>query len=179
MPIFFAIDPDPIQLFSGGQVIDKQDIIHRLREEIRRQYERIAGAAREARGYATDPDSKAESKYDTRSLEASYLAAGQAAKADELAETLRVLETFDPPAFNGSDPVALGALVTVAFSPSEGGGRALYLLAPRGGGLSCESGDGETDVTVLSPSAPLFQSLEGCRAGGRLDDPALMIVSVA
>lgn len=66
-----------------------------IREELRAQLLRLKQAAQEAHAAATDAGSKAESKYDTRNLEASYLASGQAKQVEELADALRLFEAFD------------------------------------------------------------------------------------
>ena len=52
-----------------------------------------------------------------------------------------------------------------------------YLLAPAGGGLTCETDDGNT-VTVLGPAAPLKKQLLGKTTGDILEDPPLMILEV-
>jgi len=72
----------------------KSALLERIRAELRARFERLAAAAREAHAAATDPGSKAESKYDTRNLEASYLATGQARQVEELAAAIRIFETF-------------------------------------------------------------------------------------
>jgi hypothetical protein len=154
--------------------MQKDAVLAALRSELESQYRRLAGAAGEARGYATDPDSKAENKYDTRTVEASYLAAGQAAKAEELAATLQFFSTWMPTNFEGGDPIDLGALVAVAF---PGGDGAAYLLAPRGGGLD-STVQGIT-VTVVTPQAPIFQKLLGKRAGEWLTGQEFSILSVS
>lgn len=162
-----------INLPEFSKAMNKSAVLAALRAELERQFRRVAGAADEARGYATDADSKAENKYDTRTTEASYLAAGQAAKAEELAATVRLFGTWVPPDFGPSDPIDLGALVEVTFGPGKGD-RSAFLLAPGGGGLDAEC-DGVT-VTVISPQAPLFQQLKGRRAG---DGPGMTIVAVS
>ena len=155
------------------KTIDKSAVIAAVRTELKAQYERVSAAAREAHGYATDPDSKAESKYDTRSLEASYLAVGQSEKADELAEAIRSFQPEAFPPFSGDQAADLGAVVHVRYPDRDS---TLFVLAIRGGGISCEF-EG-TSLMVVTPSAPVFQALEGKRAGDRVSDPDFEIVSV-
>ena len=81
----------------------KSELIALVCVELRSRLERLARAARAAHAAATDPGSKAESKYDTRSLEESYLATGQARQVQELAETLRIFENLRPVDFSESD----------------------------------------------------------------------------
>lgn len=123
-----------------------------IREELRAQLLRLKQAAQEAHAAATDAGSKAESKYDTRNLEASYLASGQAKQVEELADALRLFEAFDVMSIEKSEKIVMGSLVGTADS-------AWYLLAPSAGGLEIIH-DGR-EVTVLTPSSPLFQKLLG------------------
>ncbi len=152
--------------------IEKSAIIATVRAHLQAQYDRIVGAALEARGYATDPGSKAESKYDTRSLEAAYLAIGQAEKADELAEALADFDTFDWPSFPPDGRIALGALVELDFD----GDRVFCLIGPGGGGVSCRF-EG-VEVTVVTIQAPLYARIASRQAGDLLPGPALRILSV-
>ena len=52
------------------------------------ELEALLKGAKASFAAATDPDSKAENKYDTRTLEASYVARGQAQRVTELQEAL-------------------------------------------------------------------------------------------
>ncbi len=56
----------------------KSDLVELICGELSATLERLTKAAQAAHEAATDPGSKAESMYDTRSLEESYLATGQA-----------------------------------------------------------------------------------------------------
>lgn len=154
-------------------VSKKSAIITTVRAHLQAQYDRILSAAQEARGYATDPGSKAESKYDTRSLEASYLAVGQAEQADELAEALVDFDIFDWPNFPPNARITLGALVECDFS----GDRVFCLIAPSGGGTSCRF-EG-VEVTVVTPQAPLYQRIAGRQTGDQITDPPVRILSVS
>ena len=59
----------------------KAALLDRIRKHLSDRLDRLSQAARDAHAAATDPGSKAESKYDTRSLEASYLAMAGMARA--------------------------------------------------------------------------------------------------
>jgi transcription elongation GreA/GreB family factor len=98
---------------------------------------------------ATSPESKAENKYDTRSLESSYLAAGQGARLVELRRLISVLEL----------PDRQFHLVRVGRAAP---GR-WYLLLPEGGGRRVTVGGDE--VTVITPESPLGASLAGAEEG--------------
>lgn len=151
----------------------KDTLLALIRAELHANLARLTKAAREAHAAATDPDSKAEGKYDTRSLEASYLATGQARQVEELAAAVRVFDALTLPPFAIDDPIDAGALVEV----DANGESVWYLLAPAAGGLVVECQGSE--VTVLTPASPLYQNLRGLRTGDTLDSPPLMVTEVA
>ena len=147
----------------------KYALLEKIRAELRSRLERLSKAAFEAHAAATDPGSKAEGKYDTRSLEASYLAAGQARQVDELAEAVRIFETLTLPDFAIGDVIDAGALVQVDLD----GEIAYFLLVPACGGMEIEHED--CDITLLTPDSGLYRKLLGMSAGESLDRPALRV----
>ena len=153
----------------------KSDLVETIRAELRSRLERLARAARAAHEAATDPGSKAESKYDTRSLEESYLATGQARQVKELAETLAVFENLTLRDFTGHEEIDAGALVeTVRKGTGE---VSWFLMAPSSGGLEVVH-EGK-EITLLSPDSPLYQKLMGLLAGEILETPPLEISGVS
>lgn len=115
----------------------------------------LEAAANLARDEATHEDTKQEGKYDTRAIEAGYLAGAQARRAVEAADALRRIAAL-PRAERDDDVVAGPCLVTLR---SDAGVERCYLLAPCAGGLVARVG--ETDVRVVTPSSPLGAALLG------------------
>ena len=153
----------------------KSDLVETIRAELRGRLELLAKAARAAHEAATDPGSKAESKYDTRSLEESYLANGQARHVKELAQTLAVFENLTMRDFSADEEIDAGALVK---TKRQGRREVSYfLLAPSSGGL--EVIHKKKEVTLLSPDSPLYQKLMGLRVGESLEAPPLEISGVS
>ncbi len=153
--------------------MNKTRLVETLKAELSRQYERAVAALTGSREAATGTDTRAENKYDTRGLEASYLAAGQAGQADEILRAISLLEMFEVRDFDFDDPIESGALIEAEKDDEI----LYYLLAPAGGGLVITSDTGE-EVTVLGPGSPLSRNLLGKTAGTVLTDPDLMILEV-
>lgn len=151
----------------------KSQLLEAIRTELKARFERLAKAAMDAHAAATDPGSKAEGKYDTRSLEASYLAAGQAKQVDELAETVRAFEAFTLPDFAMDEPIAMGALVEVDIR----GETSNFLLAPAAGGMVIEMDD--IEITLLTPASTLYQNLLGRQVGDSVDEVGLFVMEVS
>jgi transcription elongation GreA/GreB family factor len=105
---------------------------------------------------ATHSEARAENAKDTRGLEQSYLARGQAQRVEELAAALAAVEAMVWRRFGGDDPIDLGALVTA----DEDGAEQRFLIAPQGGGIALSGG-----VQVVTPRSPLGRALVGAHAG--------------
>jgi len=109
---------------------------------------------------ATHGEARAESDKDTRGLEQSYLARGQAERVEQLTTAIAAIEAMAWREFAAQDAVDLGALVTV----EEDGDQQQFLLAPQGGGITLSGG-----VQVVTPRAPLGGALLKARAGDTVE----------
>ena len=138
---------------------DKSAIHSKITASLRRELEGYTRAAKAAQAAATDPDSKAENKYDTRNLEASYLARGVAFRIVETEAALLEWEAMPPQDFSAVLPVAVGALIVLEGDQ----GRTGYFMGPGGGGIEVEH-DG-LEITVITPAAPLGKQLLQRREG--------------
>ncbi|MGD0816407.1 MAG: GreA/GreB family elongation factor [Verrucomicrobiota bacterium] len=118
-------------------------------------------AARASHAEATHESSKAESKYDTRGLEAAYLAGGQARQAKEILDSIKLYEAMTAKDFTEDEPIDVTALVEL----EAGGARSLYFIGPKNGGLEIEHQ--RKEITVITPQSPLGQNLMGKTAGQR------------
>lgn len=150
----------------------KLELLKHIRSELGRQLARLTLAARDAHAAATDPDAKAESKYDTRSLEASYLASGQARQVDEMTDALRMLEAFEPTDFDIADTIEAGALVELTLGDEN----QHFLLAPSSGGFTVVLDDRE--VTLLTPSSRLYQALLGKTVGSTIEGTGHIVTEI-
>lgn len=114
-------------------------------------------AHRSALEGATHEESRPENSKDTRALEQSYLARGQALRvADARRAVADVAAMSADPAVAGQ-PVAVGALVTTSEDDEE----RLVFVAPHGGGSRLAGGR----VHVVTPQSPLGRALVGRCAG--------------
>ncbi len=139
----------------------RQLIVAQL-DESRRTQERAAALARDE---AIHEESRPESKYDTHSQEAAYLAEGQARLAAELAAARTALATLTLPRFADSDPIALGALIELG----QPRGSAWYFLGPAAGGTNVHV-DG-CEILVVTPQSPLGRQLMGATVGATIKMP--------
>jgi len=121
-------------------------------------------AAKKAHAAAVHEENIPDNKYDTLSLEASYLAQGQADRAQEIRATIAALRSFVPAAFGEDSTIRLGALVGL----EDGAGSARHLfLVPRGGGLRVPWEN--LEITLITPESPMGKALLGRRPGDEVE----------
>lgn len=142
--------------------MNKRDLLTQLLAALEAEVAAMTRAALETHAEATDSENKAEDKYDTRGLEASYLAHGQSRAAEEAAQAVAQFRALPAREFTAADPISLGALVTVETR----GKPAYYFVGPRAGGTEVEH-DGHT-VMVVTPQSPLGRQLVGKLEGATL-----------
>ncbi len=106
--------------------MNKRAIIKKILGKLADELEVYFRAARFARAEATHEQNKAENKYDTRGLEASYLAHGQSRQAAELEAAIADFEKLKARAFGANEPIEVGALVELEM----GGDNSLYFIGP-------------------------------------------------
>jgi transcription elongation GreA/GreB family factor len=139
--------------------MDKARLIKQIIDALADSLDLLQKAARASHAEATHESSKAESKYDTRGLEAAYLAGGQARQAKEILDSIKIYEALPVRSFAPGEAVDLTALVEV----EAGGVRSLYFIGPRNGGLEIQHR--RKEITVITPQSPLGQNLMEKKAG--------------
>lgn len=102
---------------------------------------------------ATHAEAKPENDKDTRALEQSYLARGQAIRVEAARQAVSEVKAMSLPS---SRSVVLGSLVSAV----EGEAKLRLFIAPHGGGTKLSGG-----VQVVTPSSPLGMALMGRKAG--------------
>lgn len=143
--------------------MDKSEIVALVVAHLEKEVEAIRIAAQKSFEDATAEENKAENKYDTRSLEASYLAGGQAKMAAEAHESLSRFRSLEIKDFEEDDPVALSALIKTINK----GYTDYYFLGPSSGGLEVKVD--ETLVMIITPQSPIGKALLGKQAGDDLE----------
>lgn len=111
---------------------------------------------------ATHAESKAENKYDTRGLEAAYLADGQRRRVHEIEAALSGYRNL-PVRPHLDEAITLGALIELEV---DGGCRWVF-LGPDAAGLRVAIED--TEVLLISPRSPLGHALLGLFEGDELE----------
>lgn len=106
---------------------------------------------------ATHAEARAENDKDTRALEQTYLARGQAMRVEETRDAVARVRAMPLKPFAAGTPISLGALVTA----EDDDGTYRYFMAPAGGGVKLA----QATVQVVTPASPLGAALVGKPAG--------------
>ena len=150
----------------------KDDVISNLLRQMEEKIAIIKSALAETNESASGDETKSEGKYDTRAIEAAYLAEAQAGQLELAEKSLATFKRFEPRNFEMTEPVGPGALVEV----DQDGEICFYLLAPTGGGLMTNYLG--CDVTVITPDSRLYQELNEKKMGSELESRPLTITGV-
>lgn len=157
----------------------KAELLERIISTLAADLEVLTRGAKAAHAAATHAECIADNKYDTTALEASYVAQGQANRAQQIREALASYQALPLREFDDETPIRLTALVILE---ADDGGEKRVFLGPDAGGLKIETPDGE--CLVITPDSPLGQALLGSRCGdevetGGANDNCFTIVAVA
>ena len=139
--------------------MDKKKIILKLIEITKLNLQSAHEAAQNTYDIATNEESKAENKYDTRGLEASYLAGAQAERAADIKATLTSYENIKIQDFSTQKKISLTALVEITNNEKS----KLILLMPKGGGQIIVFENQQ--IQVITPDSPLGKNLIGKEIG--------------
>lgn len=142
--------------------MNKRALVKKIIEQLTSDLSVYHKAARAAHAEATHEQSKAENKYDTRGLEASYLARGQSRQAAEILQAIQEFEKLALREFKKGDAIELGAFVELNGRNEQ----SFYFIGPRAGGT--EVLHEKKEVLVITPQSPLGQQLAGKKQGDRL-----------
>lgn len=143
--------------------MDKGNLAKAFRTRLEDELMAIKEAARATHEAATHEEAKAENQYDTRAIEASYLAGAQAKRAGEIDEILSLFVNIPLKAFKPDDPISSTAYVVL----ESGGKESHVLLMPKGGGFSL-SYEGVV-IKIVTPSSHLGEALLDRHQGETVD----------
>ena len=139
--------------------MDKKKLIQQIIQVLDRDVASLKSAALETYAAATGEESKPENKYDTRALEASYLAGAQAKRVLDLESSLNIYKFLEIKSFTPTSRIESTALVEVDF---DGKVTHVFIVPARGSLTLTFEG---IAIQVITPQSPLGEALLGARMG--------------
>ena len=138
--------------------MNKPELLQQIIARLSRDLEVLFTAAKTAHEAATHEENLPDNKYDTLALEASYVAQGQANRAQEIRHSIEAYRQLSLE--EGGDAVRLTSLVVIE---ADDGTRKTVFIGPREGGLKITVG--QTEIMVITPASPLGRELLGKMLG--------------
>ncbi|CRM12113.1 transcription elongation factor GreA [Pseudomonas sp. 37 R 15] len=148
--------------------MNKHAVLQLVLEKLSADLDIAQRAAQTAYETATHEENIAENKYDTLGLEASYLAAGQARRVEEIKLSLTLCQNVALRAYDDQRGIEVGTLLGLQ---DENDRQQWLFLAPDAAGLKVDVVG--QPVTVITPRSPLGKSL----LGKRVDDEVEILVA--
>ncbi len=139
--------------------MQKKKLIETFVLHLQEELAALTAAAKASYEAATHEESKPENEYDTRGLEASYLAGAQAKRVSEIREVLSLFQNLEFKDFGETDRVLSTALVNVSID----GKKSTLLIMPKGGGVSLRV-EGLA-VQIVTPHSLLGEAILGKKVG--------------
>lgn len=140
--------------------MDKAHLIQRILEQLTSDLTIQFSAAVTAHEASTHEENIPDNKYETLALEASYLAQGQANRAQEIRRALEAYKQLLLQPFDDDSSIRLTALVTLAGDDDTS--RTVFIGPLEGGMKVC---DQHAEIVVITPASPLGKDLIGKSVG--------------
>ena len=137
-------------------MIDKKIILEKLIEKLQLELIEVETAAKSTKDLVTADDLKSEGKYDTRAIEASYLASAQLQRVEEIKTDIQMLKDIE---VAQTQKIQMGALALIEY---KGNARYYFLTSTSGGTMLTV---GENTMLVISVFSPLGNGALGLIAG--------------
>jgi transcription elongation GreA/GreB family factor len=137
--------------------MNKESILNFLKEQMQVEYDKAKKAYDTSHQHATSSELKSEGKYDTRSIEAGYLAGAQKKRVLELEQEIKLLDEIDLTLSNQT--VSVGSLVKIKLNDLE---RTYFISSTSGGTMVQHKGE---VILVISAFSPIGVEVIGLSAG--------------
>jgi transcription elongation GreA/GreB family factor len=126
----------------------KEKIVKQLIDHVQHELDKAQKAADTAKAHHQSDEMKQEGKYDTRAIEAGYLAGAQLKRVEELKLELKMLEEIELRAFSEKDAIAIGAIVDLELNDKV---QRYFVSSTASGSFTQVDGHPFLVVSVFSP----------------------------
>lgn len=137
--------------------MEKKKILDQLKENLQQELDKAKNAYQSTHGHATDGELKADGKYDTRAIEAGYLAGAQKKRVEELEQEVKLLDEID--LSHPNDQVSVGSLIKLSFNNIE---KKYFISSTSGGSMLNFNGE---IILVISAFSPIGTEVIGLKKG--------------
>ena len=142
--------------------MNKPELLQQIIEHLTQDLEVFSSAAKAAHEASIHAENIPDNEYDTLALEASYVAQGQANRAQEIRRSIDIYKQL--PLGSDGEVIRLTSLVTIAAAD---GARKVVFIGPVEGGLKITNC--RTEIMVITPASPLGRELLGKSLGDTVE----------
>lgn len=140
-------------------MLNKKNLLNEILTKLEDDLAEAKRVAKSMRDEVIDEESRPENEYDTRALEASYLAGAQSKRVVEIEEIINIFRNIPMKDFSSTDSIATSAIIEVEHS-----GKKIFLfLLPKGGGKTLQFDN--MSIQIVSTQSPLGETLVGLKKG--------------
>ncbi len=139
--------------------MNKTEIIQSIIAQLSHALDVFFTAAKTSHEAATHKENIPDNKYETLALEASYVAQGQANRAQDIRKSIEIYRQLEVPG-KSDDTIRLASLVSL--EDAEGVTKIVF-IGPIEGGLKIDI-DGK-EIVVITPGSPMGRELLGKGVG--------------
>ena len=136
--------------------MDKSPIIQLILEQLTHDLAVQLKAAITAHEASTHEENIPDNKYETLALEASYVAQGQANRAQDIRRALEAYKQLPLQQFDDDSPIRVTALITLAGDDAT---TRTFFIGPLEGGMKITHH--LTEIVVITPASPMGKNLIG------------------
>lgn len=126
-------------------MLDKKNILQALIDNLKQELKEVEEIAKSSKDMVTQGDLKSDGKYDTRAIEASYLAGAQLKRVEEIKIDIQMLEEIE---LQKSSKLQMGSLALIEHKGQE---RYYFLTSTSGGTMLTIDGHPVLVISVFSP----------------------------
>lgn len=137
----------------------KQQIIHQLVSKLEQELKAAEAASESMGSFRHEQDMKQEGKYDTRAIEAGYLAGAQLKRVEEIKQEIEMINELNIREYNQEDEVAAGAIVELELNDKS---QQYFLTTTSGGSILMIQGK---PIMVISVFSPIGDAVLGLKVG--------------
>jgi transcription elongation GreA/GreB family factor len=142
--------------------MNKADLLRLIIDQLTHDLAIQFNAALAAHEASTHEENIPDNKYETLALEASYVAQGQANRAQEIRRALEAYKQLTLLHYDDNSSIGLTALVTLAGHDDT---TRTFFIGPLVGGMKLVAPRTGTEIMVITPASPLGSELIGRGVG--------------
>jgi transcription elongation GreA/GreB family factor len=141
----------------------KETFLQNILDQLKYNLDSLITIAEKEKSFAISNEMQAEGKYDTRKVEASYLAGAQARRVQELKNNYSLFKNLICEDYSQDEELKVGSLIECIKEENQKYLTCYFFISPGAGGQSFELNN--KNVQIVSQSSPIGKALLSANVG--------------